>query len=136
MPTYQSYPPSLWLPASSVATLTPATGAVGASFTLTVDGSGFRPDSRISFDGDSRPTTYISATRLTCAVAGLVGPARTVQVTVSTGGSAPFNITAVGDEPEPESEPPTEPQEPAEPEDEPVEPSEPTEPPTGAQEPA
>ena len=88
-----SYPASLW--GSAVTTVTPATAVVGAApFTITVNGTGFTASSVVRFDGDSRPTTYVSETQLTATVASPVGPARTVQVTVSTGGSAAFTITA------------------------------------------
>lgn len=91
----ESYPPSLWQ--SGVTNVAPATAIVGAApFTLTVTGTGFTDDSVVSFDGDARPTTFVSETQLTANVASPVGPARTVAVTVSTGGSASFTITATG----------------------------------------
>ena len=95
-----SYPPSLWT-ASTVTTVNPATAAVGAApFGITVNGTGFTAGSVVSFDGDPRPTTLVSDTQLTAGVASPVGPARTVQVSVSTGGSSPFIITATAEEPE------------------------------------
>ena len=100
----ESYPPSLWAPDSTVASINPNTAAVGAApFTLTVTGTGFTADSVVSFDGDERPTTYVSATQLTAAIASPVAPARTVPVTVDSGGSSSFTVTAaVGEEPPPD----------------------------------
>ena len=93
-----SYPPSLWAD-STVTTVNPATAAVGAApFAITVNGTGFTAGSVVSFDGDPRPTTFVSDTQLTAGVASPVGPARTVQVSVSTGGSSPFIITATAEE--------------------------------------
>jgi hypothetical protein len=92
----QSYPPSLWEGGSSTAiSINPATGAVGASFTITVTGTGFTADSTIVFDGDPRVTTLVSPTQITAPIGALVAPARTVQVVVDTGGSRPFTITSV-----------------------------------------
>lgn len=104
MTAYQSYPPSLWeTTASTVGSVAPTTAQSGsAAFTLNVTGTGFSAGSVVSFDGDVRPTTYVDETHLTAQVAGPTGAARTVQVTVSTGGSAPFTITAPAEEPEPE----------------------------------
>ena len=90
-----SYPPSLWQ--STVTSVNPNTGIVGASPTLTVTGTDFTAESIVRFDGDARPTTFVSPTQLTATVAALVAPARMVQVTVSTGGSASFAITAAAD---------------------------------------
>lgn len=91
----ESYPPSLWQ--SGVTNVAPSTAIVGAApFTLTVTGTGFTDQSVVSFDGDARPTTFVDETELTATVASPVGPARTVAVTVSTGGSASFTITATG----------------------------------------
>ena len=98
MSTYYdtSYPPSLWgIGTSVITTVAPSTGVVGAAPTLTVTGTGFTPTTVVLFDSDPRPTTFVSETQLTATVAALVGPARTVQVTTSNGGSKPFTITAV-----------------------------------------
>jgi len=100
MSTYYetSYPPSLWDggTSSTVVSVNPNTAAVGAAPLLTVNGTGFTAGSVVSFDGDPRPTTFVGATQLTATVATIAGVARTVQVTVSTGGSRPFTITATG----------------------------------------
>ncbi len=42
--------------------------ALGGSFTLTVDGSGFVNGSVVQFDGSPRPTTFVSATRVTAQI--------------------------------------------------------------------
>ena len=100
MSTYYdtSYPPSLWDTGtpSTVTGVNPATAAVGAAPTLTVTGTGFTAGSVVSFEGDARPTTFVSNTQLTATVATIAGAARTVQVAVSTGGSTTFIITAAG----------------------------------------
>lgn len=115
---YQSYPPSLWAspPASTVVSVAPNTAAVGAAPLLTVTGTGFTAESVVSFEGDARPTTLVSPTSLTAQLAAITGVARSVPVAVSTGGSTPFVITAVEEEPEPDptSEEPCEEEEPEE----------------------
>ncbi len=69
----------------------PAIAAAGPSaviagdpaFTLTVDGSGFAPGSVVHWNGASRPTTYISLTRLTAAITATdIASAGTATVTV------------------------------------------------------
>jgi hypothetical protein len=94
---YDSIPHPVWgdslVVSSTITNLAPATAAIGVSGALVVTGTGFSPQSKVYFDGDLRPTTYDSPTQLTSSIATLVGPARTVQVTVSTGGSRSFTIT-------------------------------------------
>jgi hypothetical protein len=106
---YQSYPPSLWAQPdpSTITGLAPNNAEIGAApFVVTVTGTGFSADTVISFDGDERPTTFLSATQVSAGVASPVAPARTVQVSASTGGSAPFAIVDVAvPDPEPEPEP-------------------------------
>jgi hypothetical protein len=49
--------------------LEPNTAALGSpSFTLHVKGSGFREDSKVSWNGSEEPTTFVSATELTTEV--------------------------------------------------------------------
>jgi len=57
-------------PAPPVLTsLTPSTAALGAaSFTLHVNGTGFRAGMSILWNGSPEPTTFVSATELTTAV--------------------------------------------------------------------
>jgi len=97
---YDALPHSIWgdvagsgAGGSTVTSISPATAAIGASPTITVTGTLFTAQSKVIFEADQRPTTFVSATSLTATVAGLVGPARTVAVAVSTGGSKPFTIT-------------------------------------------
>jgi len=59
--------------------------AGSTAFTLTVDGASFTTSSVVSWNGAARPTTYVSATRLTAVISSAdVGSAGTAQVTVST----------------------------------------------------
>jgi len=56
-------------PAPAVTALTPgATGAAGAAFTLTVDGTGFVDGAVVRWNGSDRTTTFVSATRVTAAI--------------------------------------------------------------------
>ena len=56
-------------PVPAVAALTPDTAEAGGSaFTLTVDGSGFIPESVIRWEGADRQTTFVSATRLQAVI--------------------------------------------------------------------
>jgi hypothetical protein len=74
--------------------LTPSRITTGAgAFTLTVDGSSFAPRSVVRWNGSDRPTTVVSSTRLTAAIAAAdVAAAGTAQVTVFT--SAPGGGTS------------------------------------------
>ena len=57
-------------PAPTVNSISPATLAAGsASFSLTVNGTGFVSSSIVQFDGTAQPTTVVSATRLTATIA-------------------------------------------------------------------
>jgi hypothetical protein len=71
-------------PAPAVATLSPSTATAGASgFTLEVNGSGFVATSVVRWNGYSRPTTFVSSTRLTAAIpASDVATAGSANVTV------------------------------------------------------
>lgn len=52
-----------------IQSLTPGAAALGGpTFTLTVEGSGFRPHSVVQWNGSNRPTSYISATQLTAEI--------------------------------------------------------------------
>lgn len=51
-----------------VTSVSPATGVVDTDLTLSVIGQGFTPTSVVTFDGDSVPTTFVSATELTASV--------------------------------------------------------------------
>lgn len=92
---YAVLPHSIWGDdLSTVTSINPATAAVGASGTITVTGTGFNTTSVVYFDGDARPTTYVSPTSITFTYATLVAPARTTHVKVNTGGITTFVITA------------------------------------------
>lgn len=66
--TFEITPPSN--PVPIVTSLSPASVAAGdGPFTLTVDGSGFVPGSVVRWNGAARSTTFVSATRLTAAIA-------------------------------------------------------------------
>jgi hypothetical protein len=57
-------------PAPVIQSLSPATAAPGAGpIILTVTGSGFVEGSTVEWKGDARPTTHLSATTLTAAIA-------------------------------------------------------------------
>ena len=74
------------LPAPAIASLSPTSATAGtAALTLTVTGSGFVPCSVVQWSGSSRPTTFVSATRLSAAItAADVAAVGTAQVTVFT----------------------------------------------------
>ncbi len=89
-------------PVPTLTALTPASMPAGAAaFTLTVDGSGFVSTSVVHWNGTARPTTFVSATRLTAAIAAAdVAAAGVAQVTVvtpapagGTSNSLPFTTT-------------------------------------------
>jgi hypothetical protein len=52
----------------TLTSLSPATVQVGVAFTLTVNGSGFDATSVVIFNGNSVPTTFVSATQLTASI--------------------------------------------------------------------
>jgi hypothetical protein len=72
----------------SVTELEPESAEVGdESFTLTVRGTGFGPDSKIVFNGYEEPTTFVSPQELTTGVnmAVWTGPSEPLPVKVRTG---------------------------------------------------
>jgi hypothetical protein len=71
-------------PVPFITALSPSGGAVGGSaFTLTVEGSGFVPESEVRWNEASRPTTYLSAGQLSAEIdAADIATAATVFVTV------------------------------------------------------
>jgi hypothetical protein len=87
-------------PAPSITSLTPSSTRAGTlGLTLTVDGAGFVATSTVRWNGAARPTTFVSATRLTAAIPALdtLVPG-TAAVTVATPGpgggtSAPATFT-------------------------------------------
>jgi hypothetical protein len=77
-------PPPAPVPVAS--SLSPASATAGGSgFTLTVNGSGFVASSVVRWNGNPRPTTFVSATQLRAAIgeAGIASP-RSVPVSVFT----------------------------------------------------
>ena len=77
-------PPPTGNPAPALASLAPASTAAGSvAFTLGVNGSNFVAGSTVRWNGADRPTTFVSATRLTAAIpAADAATAGTAQVTV------------------------------------------------------
>jgi hypothetical protein len=73
-------------PAPAIASLSPAGADAGSgAFTLTVNGSNFVPTSVVRWNGADRPTTFVSDTRLTAAIAASdITTGGTAQVTVYT----------------------------------------------------
>lgn len=71
-------------PVPTLTNLSPTSAtAGGAAFTLTVNGTNFVGTSRIRWNGNDRPTTFVSATQLTAAIPATDIPtAGTAQVTV------------------------------------------------------
>ncbi len=56
-------------PVPSISSISPATAlALGSSFTLTVNGSGFISGSVVQVNGSPRPTTFVSSTQLTAQI--------------------------------------------------------------------
>ena len=75
---------------ASISSLNPNFASPGGSaFTLTVNGSGFQPNSIISWAGINLSTTYVAAAQLTAVVpANLIANSGTANVTVTTNGIA------------------------------------------------
>ena len=71
-------------PGPTVTTLTPNTATVGgAAFTLTVDGANFVSGATVLWNGATRTTTFVNATRVTAAItAADIAAAGSVPVTV------------------------------------------------------
>jgi hypothetical protein len=83
----------LQLTSISPSTVVAGTGA----FTFTLNGSGFTTDSKVLWNGASRPTTFVSATRLTAAMAAsditAVGTATISVANSSLGGAVSNTLT-------------------------------------------
>ncbi len=91
--------------AFSLSSLAPANAqALGAAFTLTVNGSGFFSDSTVQWNGSNRATNFVSATKLTAAITAAdiatAGSASVKVITPSSGNASSnalaFTITPVG----------------------------------------
>ena len=72
-------------PVPTITSLSPASATVGgAAFTLTVNGTGFLSGAAVTFNGNSRVTTFVSATQVTAAItAADIATAGTFNVTVT-----------------------------------------------------
>jgi len=91
--------------AFNIASLSPTNApAMGAPFTLTVNGSGFFNDSTVQWNGSNKATTFVSATKLTAAITAAdiatAGSASVRVITPSSGNAGSntvtFAITPVG----------------------------------------
>lgn len=96
-------PVTLQNPQPTIGSLSPTNATAGrGAFTITVNGTGFFPDSAVQWNGATRTTTFASSTQLTAAItAADIGTAGTAQVTVlnptTEGGASSaqtFTITA------------------------------------------
>ena len=90
-------------PVPAITTISPTFAtAGGAQFTLTVNGSNFVPGSVVRWNGNKRPTTYVSATQLTAtSAASLIAASGSATVTVfnPAPGGGTSNGAAVHDQP-------------------------------------
>jgi len=96
----QVYGPANSTPLPTLSSMSPTTSVSGgAPFTLTVNGTNFASGFTVQWNGSSRPTTFVSATRLTAAIpASDIAASGTVQVTVLNpasggGSSSPLSFT-------------------------------------------
>jgi trimeric autotransporter adhesin len=86
-------------PAPQIQSISPSTAAAGTSgFTIAVTGSNFVSGSVITWNGNSKPTTYVSSTQLTAAIAASdLSAAGTIPVTVTNpspgGGKSSVSFT-------------------------------------------
>lgn len=72
-------------PVPAITTLQPTGATAGtAAFTLTVNGSGFISGSVVSFNGNAKTTTYVSASQLTAAITA---------ADIANAGAAPVTVT-------------------------------------------
>ncbi len=96
-------------PAPFISALSPGAAPIGGSpFTLTVDGSGFVPGSEVRWNGEPRPTTYLSEGQLSAQIdAADIAAAQTASVTVFNpppggGESPPAALTVQAPNPVPD----------------------------------
>ena len=87
-------------PAPAITSISPTSAiAGGVGFTLTVNGTNFVSGAAVSFNGNSRATTFVSSTQLTAAIlASDIASAGTFNVTVTNPGggtSNPASFTVV-----------------------------------------
>src|SRR6266702_7969641 len=90
-------------PAPSISSISPSIVlALGSSFTVTVNGSGFVGGSVVNVNGSPRPTTFVSSTKLTVQVSNtdiLTLGTRTITVFNPTPGGGTSNsatLTVIG----------------------------------------
>lgn len=97
-------------PVPSIDTLGPASAPAGnPAFTLTINGSGFINGSAVQWNGASRPTSFVSSSKLTAQItaADIAQPGQAGVVVVNPGpgggasNAATFDITAPGQNPTP-----------------------------------
>ena len=96
-------------PAPFINSLSPSGAAIGdPAFTLTVEGVGFVPGSQVQWNGEPRPTIYLSAGQLTAQIdAADIAAAQTASVTVFNplpggGVSAPVSFAVAPPNPLPD----------------------------------
>ena len=94
-------------PVPTITSISPTNvNSYGPAFTLTVNGTNFVPESRVTFFGFSRPTTFVSSTQLTAQIPAtdldpflfFSGPLSVIVQTRGLGGivqsnSVPLNVT-------------------------------------------
>src|SRR5262249_14133605 len=94
-------------PQPAVSTLpTPAVIAGGGEFQLTVNGSNFVNTSKVRWNGDERPTSFVSATQIKATIsASDIATAGTAAITVFSptpgGGVSPTSLTFTINNPAP-----------------------------------
>jgi hypothetical protein len=93
-------------PAPSIASLSPASKIAGdAAFTLTINGSGFVCDSSVTFNGNTRTTTFVSPTQITVAIPAsdiaLAGVYNVVVTNPAPGGGTSNTVTLTVNNPVP-----------------------------------
>lgn len=86
------------LPGPSVATLSPASvNAGGSAFTLTVDGANFNNSSQVVWNGNTRPTSFVSSTRLTAQISNAdILTGGVYNISVANGPDSGGNSDSVG----------------------------------------
>src|SRR6266487_1686228 len=78
----------------SISSISPSSLPAGIAATLTVTGTGFTANTIVAVNGISLPTTYISASQVTAAIAaGQFATVATLNITVSDSGSTASNST-------------------------------------------
>ncbi len=88
LPSIAVFPPKSCAPVPTITSISPTSAIAGAAaFTLTVNGTNFVSGSTVSFNGNARTTTFVSATQLTAAIlASDIAIAGNFNVTVTNPG--------------------------------------------------